>query len=190
MMGASLHAETDSAGAFFIPAKPGHYLVELKRSGYTRQLVGVTIPEDTGRKLAAWMVPSSGSSDAMLGTAIFDLPARINRSNAVWDKYFTREDAMKTGARDLRDFASRVAGRTLNPDCPVTVIGDREHVRPLWSLTIDEVEFLETYVEKPSVPKAGVTDGGAASKVQSATRQSDGKPRSACGVALIAWIRK
>ena len=205
VIGGNMSTETDAGGNFFVPVTPGHYLVELKRSGFARQLVGVTIPEVEGRKIAAWMVPQEGNGNPMLGAMLFDLPQRLNLANPVWDKFFTREDLEKLGVADLRALGSVVSARMMNPDCPVMINGNKAHVVPLWSLTTEELEFVEVYTERPDVNlpgthasaqdarvgglPGGAQQQGAAAKLSDATRGADRRPKSTCGVALVAWLR-
>lgn len=201
VIGANASAESDSAGAFFVPLNPGHYLVELRKSGFARQLVGVTVPPNEGRKLAAWMLPQSGS-DAVLGTHIFDLRQRVNKANALWTSYYTREDMERMQLPDIRALGSHVNKKLMNPDCPVIVNGDLRHVVPLWSLSTDELEFVEVYIDRYAIKgnprtnaadlagKATTKQAGAATKLTDLAAESEREPSSPCGVALVAWLNK
>ena len=60
-------------GRYMLPLKPGRYMVELKREGFTRQVIGVTIPENEGRKIAAWMVPQQGRANPLEGANLFEM---------------------------------------------------------------------------------------------------------------------
>lgn len=46
---------TDSTGAFFLPVRKGHYAVIVSKPGYGKELLGVTIPADSGRQIAVWL---------------------------------------------------------------------------------------------------------------------------------------
>ncbi len=62
VMGQTYDERTDSAGKFFIPIKPGQYMLRVELKGFARQLIGVTVPENEGRQVAAWMVPQKRSN--------------------------------------------------------------------------------------------------------------------------------
>ena len=55
IIGNGLRTSTDSAGAFFLGAKSGHYAVAVSKEGYGTQMLGVTIPADSGREIAVWL---------------------------------------------------------------------------------------------------------------------------------------
>lgn len=63
IQGARVLMETDSAGTFYAPVEPGRYLVVLRGKGFARQIISVTVPKDSGRQIAAWMVPEKKDSD-------------------------------------------------------------------------------------------------------------------------------
>lgn len=189
VLGSGQSVETDSAGAFFLPVKPGHYMVELKRDGYARQLVGVTVPEQTGRKLAAWMVPAKGN-DPMEGAMLFDLPMRMAVANPLYDRFYTREDLESNGIRDLRQLGSTQSRRLMNPDCPIYVNGNLKREVPLWSLRTEDIEFVEVFEEPPGKNFVSPNAEGSAAKMAAGKRQMSRQALSVCGVALIAWLRK
>ena len=201
VIGANANAQSDSTGAFFIPLKVGSYLVELKKSGFARQLISVTVPPEEGRKLAAWMVPQKSGGEAVLGKNIFDLRERVNAANKLWSSYYTREDMKNMNVPDIRTLGSRVNKKLMNPDCPVMVNGDPNHTVPLWSLTVDELEFVEVYIDKYAIkgdPRTNAADlGGKSSKPQAgastalAQHKADmaREPSTPCGIALVAWLR-
>ena len=201
VIGANASAESDSTGAFFIPLKVGSYLVEIKKSGFARQLVSVTVPPDEGRKLAAWMVPQRGGGDAVLGKNIFDLRERVNAANNLWSSYYTREDLKNMNVPDIRTLGSRVNKKLMNPDCPVMVNGDPHHTVPLWSLTVDELEFVEVYIDKYAIKgnprtnaadlggKSSTSQAGASTAFERHKADMAREPSTPCGIALIAWLK-
>lgn len=194
--GASLMAETDSSGSFFVPAKAGKYLVVLKRSGYARQLISVTVPDDSGRQIAAWMVPEKRDSDPRLGAMLFDQAMRMNRASPVSSKFYSREDIDRLGFKDLRAIGSFAAGRLMNPDCPVMENGDPRKTLPLWAIEARDLEFVEAYISGSPRPSSGPSVGGSAAKLASAKAEMaavSGVPNpgsAACAVTLIVWWRK
>jgi hypothetical protein len=188
--GANLMTETDSAGAFFVPAKAGQYLVVLKRSGYARQIVSVTVPVDSGRNIAAWMVPEKHDSDPRLGANLFDQAIRLNRASPATSKFFSREDIDRLGFKDLRAIGSYASGRLMNPDCPVMEDGDPRKTLPLWAIEARDLEFVEAYIDLGARATVNPSGAGAASKLAANKREMSAVPSSPCGVTLVVWWRR
>ena len=57
VVGSDARAETRHDGTFLLPLQPGRYLVAVAHAGFAQQLIGVTVPADSGRRLAAWLSP-------------------------------------------------------------------------------------------------------------------------------------
>jgi hypothetical protein len=55
IIGNGMRTTADSAGAFFLSLRPGHYAVTVSRPGYGTEMLGVTIPPDSGREIAVWL---------------------------------------------------------------------------------------------------------------------------------------
>lgn len=186
IIGTARKATTDSNGAFHIDVGPGQYLLSLKRAGYTRQTIGVSVPLQGGRKVAAWMVPQQGSPNARYAQNLFDMSQRLMISNAVWSKFFTREDMERLGATNIRQVANAAAMKELAPDCPVIVDGGPIKL-PLWQLDVRDVEFIEVYTAKPGVPKVTSVYGHPTTgKAESTSRVAT----SPCGATVYAWMRR
>lgn len=143
---------TDSAGAFFLPLSPGRYLVRLEREGYARQLIGVSIPENEGREIAAWMMPSKGRDNPRIGANLFDMRQRLigadfagtarPMNGPATSRVFSREDIDKLGHRDLLALVRATAGVPVGSDCWVTINGGPRR-DPLWRTSLMDVEFIE-----------------------------------------------
>ena len=58
VVGSDARAETIHDGTFLLPLQPGRYLVEVAHAAFAQQLIGVTVPADSGRRLALWPSPS------------------------------------------------------------------------------------------------------------------------------------
>ena len=185
VIGTTHVVESDSTGAFFTPVPPGHYLVDVTRNGYDRQLISVTVPRDAGRKIAAWMVPQTGKPNPMIGANLYEMRVRLIRGRAATSRYYTREDIELAGWTELREVASVAAGRLMNPNCPVLINGGPQK-RELWEITTREVEFIETYEDIPSVPKVNAPRPGDITVEPS----TNALPTSACGTALVVWLRR
>src|SRR5262249_1027034 len=59
IIGHSDIALTDSAGAFYMPVRPGKYTVAISEPGYDFKVVGVIVPSDSGRRITAYLTPQS-----------------------------------------------------------------------------------------------------------------------------------
>src|SRR5690242_16529370 len=57
MLATDHRAITDSTGSFFMAAKPGRYMVRVQHQGYASRLIGVTIPQDSGRRILIGLAP-------------------------------------------------------------------------------------------------------------------------------------
>lgn len=190
VLGSSFATESDSTGAFFVPLNPGQYLVVLERDGFARQRVGVSIPENEGRKIAAWMVPLVGRNNPLEGANLFDLNQRVMRVSPATSKFLTREDMQKQGLDELQQVARLYAGKFPQPDCMVIINGGPRTL-PLWQLSAADLEFVEVYLPSNvgGAGTRGVTSlNGMANTLTTST--SVRPPISpACGVGLIAWLR-
>jgi hypothetical protein len=198
-IGGSEIAYTDSTGAFHMPLKPGQYMLRIDKDGYARQTVGVSLPEDQGRKIAVWMAERHGGDDPVYGRELFDLGQRMVRASPTSSKFLTREDMSAMGAVDLQALAIRFQTGRITQDCLVQLGGTINRMVPLGNLTAADIEFVELYL--PTVSGAA---GGGSGKPRGVTSLSGHQPKfltpsslsptpgasSACGnVGFIAWLR-
>jgi hypothetical protein len=186
VIGASAVAHTDSSGAFYLPIKPGHYLVLLELRGFVRQRVGVTIPDTGGRQIAAWLIPQNGRANPIEGVNLFELERRMNLANPVYSRFLTREDLLKSGAADAARAASQfAAARVKDSECAL-INGGPDKV-PLWTIAVSDIEFMETNVTRPprrTATSRGVTSIGGNKKLE--TGISDAQ----LSCAHVVWMRK
>ncbi|MBL0173542.1 MAG: carboxypeptidase regulatory-like domain-containing protein [Gemmatimonadaceae bacterium] len=190
VVGTNQSVETDSVGAFFLPVRAGTYMVVLRRGGFRRQVVSVTVPKDTGRKIAAWMLPETKDSDPRYGAMLFDQNLRVLRAAPATSKFFSREDIERLGFTDLRAIGSFASGHLMNPDCPVMENGDPKRTLPLWAITAKDLEFVEAYINPGVRTTVRPNGGGAADKFEQNKREMAVVPPSDCGVSLVVWWRK
>ena len=192
VMGTSSTALTDSTGAFFLPLKPGRYMVRLDLAGHARQLIGVTIPENEGRRIAAWMAPRFGSPNPQEGANLFDLNQRIMRVSPVSSKYFSREDMERQGIGDLQELARRWAVGPISPDCFVKINGGPRQVA-LWELTAADLEFVEVYLPSNvgGAGRRGVTSiNGMSTRMTTSTSVRPTTSKDCGNLGLIVWLRQ
>lgn len=193
VLGGGESAVTDSSGAFFIPLRAGKYMLRLDQDGYARQTIGISIPENEGRSIAAWMVPQQGKSNPMEGRNLFDLNERMVRASPVSSEYYAREDMEKKGMLDLQALARHSANGRITPDCMVTVDGGPRRTS-LASLTTSEVEFVEVY--QPTKTGGGGVRGVTSLKAPNTTTHTTAtgtRPsvNPDCGnLGIIVWLRK
>lgn len=143
VMGTQYATRTDSAGRFFLAARPGSYLLRVERNGYERQLIGVTVPENEGREVAVWLSADAGDDDALIGANLFDFEQRRIRGRAVSYASFSRDDLMATGGLNLMQASARsTAQRPTFESC--AYLNGGPAIAPLWAIGVGEVEYVET----------------------------------------------
>ncbi len=196
VMGEGKSARTDITGNFFIPLKAGQYMVRIEREGHVRQMMGVMIPENEGRRIAAWLVPGKGNaSDIMIGVNLFNMNQRLVRSSPTSSKYFTAEALTRQGIDDLLELARRNAIGTVTPDCEVSIGNQPGGPLPLSAIYTDEVEFVEVY--SPSMAggasgrvRGNTSLGGNTRKITTPTFQAPSTSRACGNLGIIVWLRQ
>ncbi|MCA0376066.1 MAG: carboxypeptidase-like regulatory domain-containing protein [Gemmatimonadetes bacterium] len=174
VLGTGLTARTDSAGRFYLAAKPGRYLLRVEREGFTRQLIGVSVPEGEGREVAVWLDPAEGRENPLISANLFEFEQRRIRGRAVSYNAFSRDELMASGATDLMQGIARVTAQRPNfMSC--AYLDGGPGFAPLWSIGVGEVEFVETMVPD--------NRGGVADILGRATNS-----RANCAVNV--WLRR
>jgi hypothetical protein len=145
LMGTGYATRTDSAGRFYLAAKPGTYLLRVEREGYARQLNGGTVPPNEGREVAVWLVQGPTRENPVVGANLFDFEQRQIRARQVSYQFFSRDDLTATGATDVMQAAARTT--TVPPSFESCAYLDGgPATAPLWAIAVGEVEFLEARV--------------------------------------------
>jgi uncharacterized membrane protein len=182
-------ATTDSRGAFFLPVKPGKYLVRLRRDGYASQLIGVTVPVNEGREIAAWMVPQQGKSNPRFEANLFDMRKRKIMAKPATAHFYSREEIDKFGYVDLLPFVRGGAGFPVSQDCWVTINGGPRRDF-LWNVSTDDIEYIELYEPgRPRVtagPPSASREKMAEQRLERATAPT---PGSYCPTMWV-WTRQ
>lgn len=192
VIGAGKTVQTDSAGAFFLPLTPGEYLVRIERDGFSRQTIGLTIPENEGRRIAAFMVPRKGPANHMESQALFDLHQRMIRSSPASSHYYSNEALRNSGIRDMWDLARRWALGRFASDCLVTVGGTNFRL-PIATVTTADVEFAEVYQQSNRFGSGarGVTSlAGNSTRFMTSTSVQPATTASCGNVAIVVWLRQ
>lgn len=198
-LGGSETAYTDSTGAFYMPLRPGQYMLRIDKDGYARQTVGVSVPEDEGRKISVWLVPHHGGDDPVYGRELFDLNLRMLRASPAASKFLTREDLNNMGAVDLQALALRFGTGRIDPDCEVVIGGTHNRRVPLGNLTASDIEFVELYLPTISggagtgsgKPRGVTSIGGFQTNITTPTILTTVSAASSlCGnLGFVAWLR-
>jgi hypothetical protein len=196
--------KTDSGGTFFVDVNPGHYMVRVTKPGHLPQMIGVTVPEEGGRRIAVRLMPGEDPYHARESVYAFDLRARLIRRSPVGSHLYTREDIAKLNPRATAQLATLGVSQRVDDECDVWINGGMDQV-PLWSLDPAELELLEVY--EGSLPGAGdvaqknrgVTSlrgnaamGGQKSAATNGSRSvANGMSKSlSCPATIIAWISR
>lgn len=196
---------TDSLGGFYLPAKPGQYMVRIGKPGFTDKIVGVTVPKDSGRRISAWLQPRMLPIPVREAHNIDDLQSRIAWVKPTDRLYFTHEDLVRFGSEWVYDAVESARMRNHPPpkehysrDCMVVVNGGPA-ITNLAHLTVDEVESLEIYVSGGSTRgRVGTVSLGKRGRpVVSSTPAKYSNRELAnfenhtrnCPVAVYVWLR-
>jgi hypothetical protein len=195
---------TDSAGAFYLAAGPGKYVVSIKKPGYMDKLVSVTVPSDSGRRIMAWLQPRIAPVPVREAHNIDDLQSRMAWVKPTDRLYYTHEDLLKFGSEWIYDAVQSAWSRNFPPpkeaysrDCMVVVNGGPA-ITNLSHLTVDEVETLEIYVNGGSTRGTPGTKAlGKRGKVVTTTpatfsnldRYSIENGTRVCPRAVYVWLR-
>ena len=196
VLGAAKSTKTDSAGKFFIPLKTGQYMLRIERDGFARQTKSVMIPENEGRKIAVWLAPRSGPPNYFESNALFDLNQSIMRNSPASTKYFTTEEMVRLGLRDLSALARNWAQGSITPECEVAIGGYPNLKIPLAMLLVSEVEFVQVFLPSSFATAGqgnrGVTSmSGRPTKFTTPTSPGRPGPKRECGnLAITAWLKQ
>jgi hypothetical protein len=142
VIGSGRRTLTDSTGTFFLDVKPGSYMVEVTRTGFARKLLSVKIAEDSGRHVTVWLIPSTRGADRRETDVVRALHGRMlmRRATAL---FHSREELNRFRLEWLKELVVRDAGIPIADACEALVDGLWR--RPVYSLTLDELESVEVY---------------------------------------------
>lgn len=149
-IGAGTGTRTNEQGEFFIPVRGGKYLVRFEKRGLSRRIVSVSVPKDSGRRMVATMNAQTERPNPREGANLFDLHQELIRGNPVWQRVVTREELVKMGVQDAQQVARRfTASPIIDEEC--ARIDGGPSVAPLWSIDMQEIEFMVTTAAPPPV---------------------------------------
>ena len=148
-IGGSRITRTDSLGKFHLDLPPGRYAIRVSKEGYATNMMSVTIPDDSGRKIVSWLAPADRGLNNRMTAALLDMEHRRNMALAPYSKVYTHEDITKLKFEDLHQISVAGSGLMLEDGCMAYVDGGAGPQVPLWSLSASELEMVEVYNAKP-----------------------------------------
>ena len=160
--------------------RPGHYMVQVSRTGYTTNIMSVTVPEDSGRRIVSWLAPADRGAANRLTMALLDMKIRVDTAPVTRSRLFTHEDVTKLKLQDLREVATVGRGRPVSEDCLAYVDGGPATL-PIWKFSAADIEMAEVYItESPR----------QASRTASLRRSSSSDPALCTGFKVYVWLRQ
>lgn len=198
--GSGRSIRTDSAGRFFMSLRGGSYMLRVERDSFAIQTFAVTVPKDSGREVAVWLVPQSQRNRAVYAveaTRQFDLDQRMIRANPAASRFYTRDQLIALGINDMARLARQWATGGITALCLIQIMGTA-HVGgysvPLTSVITDEVEFVEVYFGGGSGGGGGSRrsrPGALSAKWNSVPMSPTPSGGTSCGyVAINVWPRQ
>ena len=151
VLGHEQHAVTDSSGAFYIPIRPGSYMVSVKQPGFDYRLLSVIVPADSGQRVRVTLAPMTHKPTNRQVHNVDDFGERLAwRSHAHTRVYTHAElvtmnvewvwEAVRQGFNEIHVGPNN----WIDQDCSVVVNGGPE-ITTLETLTVDDVESVEIY---------------------------------------------
>lgn len=190
LLGENQLTYSDSAGGFFFPAKPGPYSIAVKKEGYGTQVVGVTVPKDSGRKIVVWLGSPPRNPNQMA------LAIEGMRWNILMTPSFRyhRVMAEELARSELSvEQLIRVRGRAnVQDDCEAHIAGTNFSL-PIYMLDKSEITMIEI-VEAPLTARGG--DRGVTSINGNASIATQGRGTAMAGQlppqncpGIVAWMK-
>jgi hypothetical protein len=177
VLGHDQYAATDSLGTFYIPIRPGSYILSVKQPGFAYRLVSVIIPPDSGQRIRVNLAPATQTPSHRQAHNVDDFASRVAWRQAAHSRMYTRAELQGMGIEWVYDavrmgFAAIHLGPDprIDRDCTVVVNGGPD-TTTLAPLTVDDVETVEVYDVATSIsatsttPRRNFSTPGAASSV-------------------------
>lgn len=174
-------AITDSAGGFYLPLKKGTYAVMVKKAGFGSQLLSVTIPNDSGRKIAVWL-SSPPRNARRIAAAIEDsMKFRLMMARPSRARLLSSEDLTRNSG-DLTRVVQAAAIARVSDNCEAVVDGG-PFVLPLYAIDKSEIAAVEVY----AIPPARNTVTSLPSRGKASARSSE--TPTDCNVRVYVWLK-
>jgi hypothetical protein len=164
VLGHADHATTDSLGAFYMPIRPGSYIVRVERPGFDYRLVSVIVPTDSGQRVRVTLAPMSHPVSNRKAHNVDDFGDRVAWHSHSNSRIYTRAeletmriewvyDAVRKGYAEVHQ-----GPVWIDADCSVIVNGGPE-IQDLSALTVDDIESVEIYDVPSALPSARTPQG-------------------------------
>jgi len=150
VLGSGRIAETDSSGRFSFSIRPGQYFVSVQRAGFGDQTLMVRVPADSGRHVAIYLAPRSGTQNPRSAHNIEDLATRMASRMTTNSTVYSSDDLAEMGVvwigEALQNAVTRTAPRTysVDEDCYAVRNGGPEIIS-IKGLTKDDIVSMEVY---------------------------------------------
>lgn len=168
VLGKGMFVETDSLGAFYLPAPPGSYMVAARKAGFAARTFGVTIPSDSGRYLTASLYPSSTATPVREAWNLVDLGGRLAGRNKQTSSFYTRQELKEKGIEWVHEAVVMGGLDQYDVDCHAVLNGGPSTI-DMSTLTVDDIESIEIYGSRRST-------GGARPSVNRSAGPSPRRP--------------
>jgi hypothetical protein len=161
VLGHGEHTKTDSLGGFYIPVRPGTYIVTVKQPGFDYKMVSVVVPQDSGRRITVFLPPQSRVPTYREANNLNDLESRLAWRTQAHSRVYTHAELEEMHIDWAYDAVNLAWGALCNgrvcradEDCSVIVNGGPSTAK-LGSLTVDDIETIEVYAGQFGPPTGG-----------------------------------
>jgi hypothetical protein len=151
VMGHEQYAATDSTGAFYIPIKPGSYLLSVRQPGFGYRLVSVIVPPDSGQRIRVNLAPTSHALTMRQVHNVDDFAMRVENHERKNSRIYTRADLQKMQIEWVYDAVKigfhevhQGGNGWIDPDC-VGIVNGGPETREISGITVDDIESVEIY---------------------------------------------
>jgi hypothetical protein len=199
VLGTAHHALSDSAGLFHFDVHPGKYMVRVTRQGFASRMMSVTVPPDSGRRIAVWLMPSDKGESIGERIAAFGLNQMLIRRTPMTSTLYTHEDIQRLGFTDASEIARMGSVKPVPDDCTVGIDGIPGKWVFIWELAAADIELMEIALTSPvstdrkpranaASKKSGASGSGKAAETRSAYDRFMG--RGGDCPSMTAYLRK
>jgi hypothetical protein len=149
VLGDGMSIMTDSGGAFYMPVKPGKYMVSVTKPTFRDRVFSVTIPSDSGRRVTISMQPGNEPTK-LVAWNLVDLAGRMAWTKPGDGALYTHEQMDKMGIVWAYDavvggaIQSGRIGELPDPNCYALVDGGPDMAK-IGNLSAEELESVEVY---------------------------------------------
>ena len=186
VLGAGLHALTDTAGQFYLPVKKGTYPVQVSKAGYAREMLSVTIPDDSGRQIAVWLGSAVANANAV-AARLEEMHQRVLWSRPNRSALISAEQIARSGS-DLNGVAGVMARAAIKSDCEAAIDGT-SFTLPLYMIDKADVLLMEVYLQGSArdAPTSIAPGGTQGAKTISPGARST-RPPTVGGMCPSVWV--